>query len=256
MRSGVTALVLGSLVGACSTAGGVPGPPGTDDPRETLASLGYQHVTLQSFGYGGGSFTWEAPGEALTDEQSDALAGLKLIPGNTSCPQDIPEYSLVTVDAAGQERQVGTNAFNAGCGQQVVLDYESLKPLLATLECVGTGEASTQLSAAPTVQAGDGCQHGFFSYRGEPSRWVKVDPTSVGGPHTFELLHCEGKTTGLELFDEAGAVLLAQGQGDGSSASACAKLTHPLAAGQRYALRVTSQAVSVGGHVNLVIRRD
>ena len=204
-----------------------------------MASPDYQQVTLQSFGYWGGSFTWEAPGEALTDEQADALAGLKLIPGNTDCWQDLQEYALVTVDAAGQEREVVTNEHNSGCGEQVLLDYESLKPLLATLQCVGTGQASEQLSAAPTVQAGGGCQHGFFSYRDEPARWVKVAPASVSGPHTFELLHCEGKTTGLELFDEAGAVLLAQAHGDGSSATACAKLTHPLAAGQRYALRVT-----------------
>ncbi|RKG92881.1 hypothetical protein D7V97_40505 [Corallococcus sp. CA053C] len=242
------AVVLGSLVGACST--------GADGTRGTLSNLSSQQVTLQSFGFWGGSFTWVSPGAALTDEQVDALDGLKLIPGNTDCLEDIQEYALVTVDAAGQEQRVVTNDQNAGCGEQVLLDYETLKPLLATLQCVGTGQASEQLSAAPTVQAGGGCQHGFFSYQGEPPRWVKVAPASVSGPHTFELLYCEGKTTGLELFDEAGAVLLAQAQADGSSASACAKLTHPLVAGQRYALRVTSQAVSMGGHVSLVIRPD
>ncbi|RKH57734.1 hypothetical protein [Corallococcus llansteffanensis] len=250
------ALALGSLVGACSTGGSIPGPSGADDTQGTLASLGYQQVTLRSFGYWGGSFTWVAPGEALTREQVDALAGLELIPGNADCWEDIQEYELVMVDAAGQERRVVTNERNAGCGTQEMLDYETLKPLLATLQCVGTEQASAQLSGARTVQAGDGCQHGFFSYRDEPPRWVKVAPASEGGPHTFELLHCEGKTTGLELFDEAGAVLLAQSHADGSSASACAKLTHPLEAGQRYSLRVTSQAVSMGGHVNLVVRRD
>ncbi|WP_155893207.1 hypothetical protein [Cystobacter fuscus] len=195
--------------------------------------------------------------EVLTGEQLAALSGLKLIPSADDCWTDITEYSLVVVDAAGQEREAMAREDNSSCGSgRDVIDIETLKPLLATLECEATGFSSTELSKAKTVHADNGCQHAFFSYVDEPSKWLKVVASRPDRSHTFQVSRCEGKTTGLALFDESGTVLLARGSAEGTSSSDCATLTHPLEAGRVYALEVTSRAVTTGGHVYLEIRGD
>ncbi|OJH41476.1 hypothetical protein [Cystobacter ferrugineus] len=216
-----------------------------------------QQITLHAFGFFGGSFEWVGRRDVLTGEQLEALSGLKFIPSAEGCAQDIMEYSLVVVDAAGQEREATAREDNSSCGPgRDVIDIETLKPLLATLECGATGFSSTELSKAKTVRADNGCQHAFFSYSDEPSKWLKVVASRPDRPHTFQVSQCEGKTTGLVLFDESGTVLLARGSAQGTSSSDCATLTHPLEAGRVYALQVTSQAVTTGGHVYLEIRGD
>jgi hypothetical protein len=137
-----------------------------------------------------------------------------------------------------------------------MLDIETLKPLLASLNCVGTGEASTEFARAETIHADDGCRHGFSSYQNESPRWLKVVPSRPGRLHSFKVSHCAGKATGLELFDESGTVLLAKSSAEGTSNAECATLTHQLDAERGYTLRVTSQAVSVGGHVLLEVRSE
>lgn len=249
-------VVFASIVSACSPS------PGTPATRETQETSGFwrtndQQVSLKSFGYWGGSFEWVASRDALTREQSEALSGLKFVKGSDDCVQDVQEYSLVVLDSAGQERNAIAREGNASCGSRVdILDIETLMPLLASLDCVGTGEASTELSSATTIHADDGCRHGFFSYQNEKPRWLKVVPSRPGRLHTFKVSHCAGKATGLELFDESGTVLLAKSSAEGTSDAECATLTPPLDAERGYTLRVTSQAVSRGGHVLLEVRGE
>ncbi|WNG13426.1 hypothetical protein [Cystobacter fuscus] len=243
------AVALVSLVSACS-------PAPEDLPAQPLWRPDDQQITLQAFGFFGGTFEWVGRRDTMTGEQLEALSGLKFIRSAEGCMQDVMEYSLVVVDAAGQERKAVAREFNSSCSEQQVIDIETLKPLLATLECGATGSASTELSKAKTVRADNGCQHAFFSYQDEPSKWLKVVASRPDRPHTFQVSRCEGKTTGLALFDESGTVLLASDGAEGTSSSDCATLTHPLEAGRVYALKVTSRAVTTGGHVYLEIRSD
>lgn len=250
MVMGAVAVV--SLVSACSPD---PEPPPGD--RAGFWRADDQQITLHAFGYFGGSFAWVGRREVLTGEQLEALSGLKITPSTDECWTDITEYSLVVVDAAGQEREAMAREGNSSCGSgRDVIDIETLKPLLATLECGATGSASTELSTAKTVRADNGCQHAFFSYQDEPAKWLKVVASRPDRPHTFAVSQCNGKTTSLELYDESGTVLLASGGAEGTSSSDCATLTHPLEAGRVYALKVTSRAVTTGGHVYLEIRGD
>lgn len=235
-----------SLASACSPT---EEPAGFWEP-------GDQRITLESFVYEGGSFIWAASRQSLTREQGEALAKLKRVEGTEGCVEDGPEYTLVIEDAVGQEKKAFAREGNKSCGRQEErVDIKTLRPLLSLLPCIGTGGASPQLDRAKTVHADDGCRHGFFSYRDEPARWLKVEPSRVGR-HTFRVSQCIGKATGLELFDTSATVLLAQSRAEGASDSDCATLTHPLEDGHVYALRVTSRAVSVGGHVYLEIRGE
>jgi hypothetical protein len=251
------AVALVSLVSACSPADEpLPQDPPPQDPAGFWRPNDRQ-ITLHAFGFFGGTFEWVGRREVLTGEQLEALSRLKFIQGADDCWQDVMEYSLVVVDAAGQEREAIAREGNSSCGSgQELIDIETLKPLLATLECGTTGFPSTELSQAKTVRADNGCQHAFFSYQDEPSKWLKVVASRPDRPHTFQVSGCYGKTTGLELFDESGRSLLAKGRAEGTSSSDCATLTHPLEAGRVYALKLTSQAVSMGGHVYLEIRGD
>jgi hypothetical protein len=251
------AVALVSLVSACSPD---QEPPPQDPPAQEPSGFWRpddQQLTLHAFGFFGGTFEWVGRREVLTGEQLEALSGLKFIEGADGCLQDVMEYSLVVVDAAGQERKAIAREYNSSCrSEQDMIDIETLKPLLATLECATTGYPSTEPSKAKTVRADNGCQHAFFSYQDEPPKWLKVVATRPDRPHTFQVSGCYGKTTALELFDESGTVLLARGSAEGTSSSDCATLTHPLEAGRVYAVKVTSQAVTTGGHVYLEIRGD
>lgn len=262
MGSLMAAVALGTALGACTEAPGrptTPAPPATPDALDAAAPWhpDDQQVSLTSFGYWGGSFEWTAARESLTQEQQEALSGLRPLQSARDCVQDLQEFSLALVGADGQERRLVANEQDVACGsgqQQVAM--ESLRPLLATLSCVGTGQAREELSSAQIIQAGDGCRHGFFAFKEEPPRWVKVLPASGGGMHTFQLSYCGGKSTRLELFDGSGTQLLASSSADGAEGSACPSLLHPLDPEAIYALRVTSQAVTTGGHVVVEVLPD
>ncbi|MBF5046008.1 hypothetical protein FGE12_26585 [Aggregicoccus sp. 17bor-14] len=242
MRGVVVALALGAFASACSSDGGA---------HAVVEGGDYQRVTLEAFGYWGGSFEWSAPREALTPAQRDALSHATVVKGMEDCTQDLLEYTLSVVDAAGVEQAQHGNEHDATCGRREgVVSYASLQPLLAELHCVGTGQARTSLAEAQTVQAGDGCRHGLFSSSDQPPSWLKVQPAGTG-LHTFTLASCAGKVTALELFDASGTTRLAEVRSEGPD---CPTLTHPLDAGTLYALRVTSQAVTVGGHVLLEVQ--
>lgn len=261
-------LALAASAGACTEAPDAPAAPdATAAPDaatapDTVDAPAPWHpddrqVSLTSFGYWGGSFEWMAPREALTQEQREALSGLRPLQSGKDCVQDIQEFSLTLVGADGQERRLVANELDAACNDaQAQVAMESLRPLLATLSCVGTGQAREELSSAQLVQAGDGCRHGFFAFKDEPPRWVKVLPASSGGVHAFQLSYCGGKSTRLELFDGSGTQLLASSSADGAAGSACPSLLHPLDPEAIYALRVTSQAVTTGGHVVVEVRKD
>lgn len=215
-----------------------------------------QHFKLETFGYWGDSFEWEASREGMSREQLEALQGLRLIAGTSPCVADVQEVSLTVTDAKGRNSTFRGNEENAPCGhEERMMDYASLKPLLSALECVGTGKATTTLSGAKSIRADSGCRHGLFSSAGQPPVWLKVTPSEAGRMHTFEVSHCEGKMTSLELFNEEGTTLLASNGGDGSPGAPCAKLELMLETDRPYALRVTSQAVSTGGHVLLEFKR-
>jgi len=209
----------------------------------------YEELRLRSFGYWGGFFEWVAKRSALTDAQREAIAQLRLLDEPGTFVADKLEVTLVAVDAAGDERRFYANEANGGV-QPDMLDFESLKPLLATLNCLATGNASETLASAQTLQAGDGCRHGFFSYEDSTPKWVKVKAAAAGGAHRIEVQQCGGKSSRLELFDEAGATLIAEASGDDG---ACAGITHALESGRVYALKVTTKAVTTGGHVLLEI---
>jgi hypothetical protein len=210
-------------------------------------------VRLEASGEAGGSFVWERSAARLTDAQQAALAALRRIEGHAACPEDVQEYTLTRTGPGGVEEAVRANALNAACGPGLPLvDVASLEPLLDTLACVATGAAPAQLAGAPTVRPDDGCRHGFFSYRDGPAKWVRLEP-AAGREHVLALRGCEGKATELALFDGAGTTPLASARGDGTSQAACAQLALRLDGPGPYALRVTSRAVTTGGHVLLEV---
>jgi hypothetical protein len=159
---------------------------------------------------------------------------------------------LVSVDAAGNERTAYANTENGSCDSgEMLIDYETLRPLLATLTCLKSGAATSDRDNARPIRADDGCLHGFNAYGSSPPHWLQVIPASAGGVHTLKLSHCEGKATGLQLLDAGAGTVLAESTTSGGASESCPTISHALDPERSYLLKVTAEAVTFGGHVLL-----
>jgi hypothetical protein len=197
-----------------------------------------------------GGYRFVREREQLSTEQLALVEAIQVVPHSDECWQDANGMRVI-VTTGESESIFDANEFNGDCGTGfTMVDYRAVSAVLATVHCLAAKSYDGQSPAgAPTISAGDGCQHGLFNGGGaKPDWWFRL-AIEAPGEYRFSLPQCGDRGLLIELFESDAVAPLASA----ASASECASLTHSFAEAGTYLVHVKMQSGVYGGDFYLSV---
>ncbi|AKV00058.1 hypothetical protein AKJ09_06721 [Labilithrix luteola] len=218
-------------------------------------------IAISSSGYWEGATGYAKDRADMSDEQLTAVAGLRTIqPRDVPRPADGTSIEVRVTDQDGSVATFRAEEFNvpAAAGALPTIDYDTLKPFLATIQCLAAHDvpsvartteapvdpAGADVSSAVALPADTGCVNGVFVPYQCSDSFLTFD---VQAPTTYDIVsgRCL-ENLSLRIYSNDRTTLLATsvpGSGD-----ACFTLRHTFDVG-RYLL-VMSKTNAAGCSVD------
>jgi hypothetical protein len=267
-----SAVALALLVGCTSESTPESAPETADAQAATDASNAEQQVwkstsarvELSSFGYWKGSSGYSKDRADMSQEQLDALAGLRTIPLPDGPPKaDFTSYTLRVIDQDGTsvayravEGNIRGSDESASSSTLVTLDYGTFRPFLATIRCLAaksaigkerttetpTNPTANDIASAVALPTDTGCTNGVFVPYGCSDSFFTLD---VASPVTYGI--SSGRcleNLSLRAYSADGTTLVAESVA--GTSDACFSLQHAFDAGKYILVLSKTNAAGCG----------